>query len=146
MATTPKWYRVTYTADDVSEKALGDVCIDGGGYVATDTDVQVANCLTDLHVNQPTSCIDVDGSTCMADGTAVGNMRLTYSLDTSNDFTLPHDIGWRVKSIIQSLPETTAQDGLGWDIGTNINMGIANDDGTSTAWTVQIRGTGDQDC
>jgi hypothetical protein len=36
--------------------------------------------------------------------------------------------------------------GHGFDITTDIAMCILNNNGISTSWTVQLRGTGDEEC
>lgn len=67
-----------------------------------------------------------------------------WDLATNNDQQLGRDDANKVKDLLPKLPAAMAD--KGWDISTTIQINPMWDDGTSTSWTISLRGTGDADC
>ena len=136
------WTRLQATVNG-QNVTVAEVCWEGGGYAFSDNDVAAAQCLVDLHAQQDFSCIDLGGSSCDTHpGTAVGNVRLLHNWSTDAHQQLDATTADRAKKAIEKFM------GLdhGWNIGTNYDMEMMNDDGTYAGWAVQVRGTGDEDC
>lgn len=136
------WARA-YTEDaEGNQKAVAEMCWTSGGYSFTQADADAVACLMELHINQPTTCIDLEGSSCSVDNLAVGNVRNIKDFNTGNNQQIDRDPAERVAAAIHQMVEREQ----GWDIGSWIGIVPLNDDGVSTGWSVQIRGTGHDDC
>ncbi|KUL85144.1 hypothetical protein ZTR_06231 [Talaromyces verruculosus] len=136
------WWARVYTEISGTNYTAADICWTQGGYTITDNDAQAATCLINEHINQDFSCISQDSTNCNYPGSAFGNVRILHDLSTSAHQQLDSFAGERAINVTSTIP------GLdhGFDITTNVNMLIYNNDGTSTGWTVELRGTGDEDC
>lgn len=123
---------------------IADVCWTQGGYTFTDNDISAAQCLVNLHVSEDASCMDLAGSSCESghDGTAIGNVRVMYSLSTDANQQLDQTNGDLANQAISVLTQLQH----GFDITTNVDMALMNSDQTYTSWMVQLRGTGDENC
>ncbi|KPM39270.1 hypothetical protein AK830_g7293 [Neonectria ditissima] len=137
------WARATRQVDG-KEVTFAEFCWTEGGYKFNDNDANAAICLNNLHTQQKSTCIDLEGSSCNFPNSAVGNTRTYYDFSGKSDQQLSADSAERANAAISKLPEAMAD--KGWDISTNVVIQPMNDDGTYTSWTVQLRGTGDEDC
>jgi hypothetical protein len=136
------WWSRVYAQIDGKNYTAADICWTEGGYHFTENDAQAASCLIDEHINQAFTCISQESNNCNYPGSAFGNVRVLKDLNTGPHNHLDSFAGERAIGVTQSVLQ-----GLGgFDVSTNVDMLIYNDDTTSTGWTVQLRGTADEDC
>lgn len=136
------WARA-YTEDEQgNQKAVAEMCWTSGGYSFTQADADAVACLMELHINQPSTCIDLEGSSCYVGNIGVGNVRNIKDFNGSGDQQIDRDPGERVAAAIQQMVGREQ----GWDIGSYMNVVPLGDDGVSTGWSIQVRGTGHDDC